>query len=276
MGVPRIIFNYQNQPARLEPSGKAFRRGGPRLPVPDPFGQGLATGMAPATVNPALLGKWYGPAERNRSAALQAPHLAPIPLRVWFWPASPYPGSKQPAEETMKRTMMICALACTAIAATCTPSASQSRIQAGVLECRGAPSAGYLLGSVHPLQCWFRSNYGPRYPYYGLVRRFGLDIGFTQQSTLGWAVFAPTRQIGPGDLAGNYAGVTAGAAVVVGGNANALIGGSNNSFALQPLSFEGQTGLNIALGVASLELRPAGPGSGYVGRRQHHRKHVYR
>src|SRR6266567_2520118 len=174
LGVPRIIFNYQNQPARLEPSGKAFRPGGPRLPVPDPFGQGLATGMAPATVNPALLGKWYGPAERNRSAALQAPHLAPIPLRVWFWPASPYPGSKQPAEETMKRTMMICALACTAIAATCTPSASQSRIQAGVLECRGAPSAGYLLGS------------------------------------------------------------------------------------------------------ASLELRPAGPGSGYVGRRQHHRKHVYR
>ena len=66
------------------------------------------------------------------------------------------------------------------------------------------------------------------------------------------------------------------AAVVVVGNANALIGGSNNSFALQPLSFEGQTGLNIALGVASLELRPAGPGSGYVGRRQHHRKHVYR
>ena len=84
MGVPRIIFNYQNQPARLEPSGKAFRRGGPRLPVPDPFGQGLATGMAPATVNPALLGKWYGPAERNRSAALQAPHLASIPVRVWF------------------------------------------------------------------------------------------------------------------------------------------------------------------------------------------------
>ena len=138
----------------------------------------------------------------------------------------------------MKRVTMMCALACAAISATCAPAASQSRIQAGILECRGAGSASFVVGSVHQLQCWFRSDRGARYPYYGLVRRVGLDIGFTQQSTLGWAVFAPTRRIGPGDLAGNYGGLTAGAAVVVGGNANALVGGSENSFALQPLSFE--------------------------------------
>ena len=167
----------------------------------------------------------------------------------------------------------VCILACSAIAATCAPAASQSRIQAGILECRGASSASYLIGSVHPLRCWFQTDHGPRYPYYGLVRRLGLDIGFTQQSTLGWAVFAPTRRIGPGDLSGNYAGVTAGAAVIVGGNANALMGGSQNSFALQPLSFEGQTGLNVALGVASLELRPAGPAPGMIGRK--HRRHAH-
>ena len=177
----------------------------------------------------------------------------------------------------MKRATLICALACTALAATCAPAASQSRIQAGILECRGAGSASFVVGSVHQLQCWFQSDRGPRYPYYGLVRRVGLDIGFTQQSTLGWAVFAPTRRIGPGDLAGNYGGFTAGAAVVVGGNANALVGGSENSFALQPLSFEGQTGLNVAVGVASLELRPAGP-MRYLDRRaprHHHRKHAH-
>src|SRR5205809_4035885 len=172
------------------------------------------------------------------------------------------------------RRSTICAVACTAIAATCAPAASQSRIQAGILECRGAGSAGYVIGSVHPLQCWFQSNRG-RYPYYGLVRRVGLDIGFTQQSTLGWAVFAPTRRIGPGDLSGNYAGVTAGAAVVIGGNANALVGGSENSFSLQPLSLEGQTGLNVAVGVASLELRGAGPGLRHLGR-SHHRRHARR
>jgi hypothetical protein len=68
-------------------------------------------------------------------------------------------------------------------------------------------------------------------------------------------VFAPTRDIGPGDLAGNYGGMTAEAAVGVGGNANVLVGGSNSSIALQPLSLEGQTGLNLAVGVGALELR---------------------
>jgi Protein of unknown function (DUF992) len=173
----------------------------------------------------------------------------------------------------MKCVTMMCTLAVTAVAATCAPAASQSRIQAGILECRGAGSASFVVGSVHQLQCWFQSDRGARYPYYGLVRRVGLDIGFTQQSTLGWAVFAPTRRIGPGDLAGNYGGLTAGAAVVVGGNANALVGGSENSFALQPLSFEGQTGLNVAVGVASLELRPAGPVR--YPARHHHRKHAH-
>ena len=93
-----------------------------------------------------------------------------------------------------------------------------------------------------------------------------------------WAVFAPTRRIGPGDLSGSYGGITAGAAIGIGGNANALVGGSDNSFALQPLSFEGQTGLNVAVGVASLELRDAGPGLRHLGRRAaphyHHRKHA--
>src|SRR6266566_3027582 len=104
----------------------------------------------------------------------------------------------------MKRVTMMFTLAVTAVAAICSPAASQSRIQAGILECRGAGSASFVVGSVHQLQCWFRSDRGARYPYYGLVRRVGLDIGFTQQSTLGWAVFAPTRRIGPGDLACNY------------------------------------------------------------------------
>ena len=69
-------------------------------------------------------------------------------------------------------------------------------------------------------------------------------------------MFAPTVQVGPCDLSGNYAGVTASAAVGVGLGANELIGGSQNSLALQPLSVQGQTGLSVAGGVQSLELRP--------------------
>src|ERR1700738_2282771 len=107
-------------------------------------------------------------------------------------------------------------------------------VNVGVLECRGIGTTGFIIRSLH---------------------KFGLDIGITEQSVLGWGVLAPTGRIGPGDLAGTYAGVTAGAAVIVGAGANALIGGSNNTFALQPLSVEGQAGVNVTLGVASLELR---------------------
>jgi hypothetical protein len=142
-----------------------------------------------------------------------------------------------------------------ALALSAGPIIAQSRVQAGILECRGLGTTGFIIGSVHELECTFRSDYGPPVRYHGIVRKLGVDIGFTEQSALAWGVFAPTQQIGPGDLAGNYAGVSAGAAVGVGGNANALIGGSNNSLALQPLSVEGQTGVNVAVGVAELELR---------------------
>ncbi len=38
--------------------------------------------------------------------------------------------------------------------------------------------------------------------------------------------------------------------------ANVLVGGSNRTIALQPVSVSGQVGINIALGVADLSLWP--------------------
>jgi hypothetical protein len=70
-----------------------------------------------------------------------------------------------------------------------------------------------------------------------------------------WTVLAPTRNVSPSDLRGSYAGVSAGAAIGVGLGANALVGGSNSTIALQPLSVQGETGVNLALGVADLTLR---------------------
>ena len=58
----------------------------------------------------------------------------------------------------------------------------------------------------------------------------------------------------PGSLAGSYGGVTASATAVVGAGANVLVGGSNKTISLQPLSIEGNTGLNVAAGVAALTL----------------------
>jgi hypothetical protein len=155
----------------------------------------------------------------------------------------------------MIRSSAVCALIFGAL--TASSAAAQPRVQAGILQCRGVPTASFIVGSVHQVGCVFQLDRVRRYRYYGFVRRVGLDIGFTEQSTLAWAVLAPTDRIGPGDLSGNYGGLTAAGAIGTGANASALIGGSNNELSLQPLSFEGQTGLNVALGIAGLELHYA-------------------
>jgi hypothetical protein len=89
----------------------------------------------------------------------------------------------------------------------------------------------------------------------GAIDKFGVDIGYTAAAVIVWAVIAPTVNLAPGSLTGIYAGASAGAAVGAGLGANALIGGSNQQIALQPLSIQGQTGLNVAAGIASLTLR---------------------
>jgi hypothetical protein len=157
----------------------------------------------------------------------------------------------------MRRTFAIVSFAAAALVTlTVAARAQQGRVQAGVLECRGGPHVGMVVGSVNNLGCVFRSEGRPDDLYVATVTKLGLDLGITDQTALSWVVFAPTVQLGRGDLSGNYAGVNASAAVGVGLGANALIGGSANSYALQPLSLQGQTGLNVAAGVQSLELRP--------------------
>ncbi len=143
------------------------------------------------------------------------------------------------------------------VASVSSVSAQPTRIEVGVLECRGTTTS-FVVGSVTELRCVFRSSGGGSEPYSATIRRIGLDIGINETTAVAWAVFAPTRQVGPNDLRGNYGGVAASATVGVGLGANALIGGSNNTIALQPVSVQGQTGLGIAAGIAGLELRPAG------------------
>ncbi|MEA2951319.1 MAG: hypothetical protein QOJ96_839 [Alphaproteobacteria bacterium] len=144
---------------------------------------------------------------------------------------------------------------CAALACSVAPASAQSRVEVGALECRGGASTSFIVGSVTELSCVFRASAGGTDRYQAVVRHVGLDLGFTEQSSVIWAVFAPSKVIGGGDLAGNYGGVQAGASVGVGVGANVLVGGSNNSFTLQPVSVQAQTGLSVAAGIASLELR---------------------
>lgn len=136
------------------------------------------------------------------------------------------------------------------------PAAAQGGVQIGTLTCNASGTWGFIFGSSRDIACTFS---GPgRVEYYrGQINKFGVDIGYTQGGVLLWTVVAPTAQLRPGDLAGTYGGATASATVGFGIGANALVGGSGNTVALQPVSIETNRGLNVAAGVASLTLVPA-------------------
>jgi hypothetical protein len=157
-----------------------------------------------------------------------------------------------------------------AFAVLMTPIASASALQpvrAGILQCQGGKNVGFVVGSVASLECVFQSEGHPPEPYIAIVRRYGVDVGFTDQTRLAWAVNAPAGRIGRGVLAGTYGGVGANASVGVGFGGNFLVGGPANAYALQPISVQGQTGLNVAAGIAGLELQPVPLGRGGQHRR---------
>lgn len=131
---------------------------------------------------------------------------------------------------------------------------AQARVEVGVLTCTVRGGTGFIIGSTKELRCRFNKPGRDEF-YYGSISKFGLDIGTTQQSAIAWAVFAPTANLPPASLNGNYGGVSAEATVGLGVGANALIGGSSKSIILQPLSVQAQQGLNIAAGIAALQLR---------------------
>jgi len=135
-----------------------------------------------------------------------------------------------------------------------TPVLAQAKVKAGTLTCTGGAGVGLVLGSTKSYSCSYTSVSGIKEKYAASITKIGLDIGVTEASTMVWTVLAPTEVPHRG-LAGNYAGATADASIGIGGGAKVLLGGSNNSIALQPLSVQGQTGLNLAVGVAELSIR---------------------
>src|SRR3984885_6515914 len=159
----------------------------------------------------------------------------------------------------MRRSSILAGVAVTLLIASFIGAHAQAplnRVQVGVLECRGGASIGFIVGSVTNLGCVLRVEGVPEDRYVATIRKVGIDIGITEESALAWGVWAPVARLGPGDLSGNYAGAQGSAAVGVGAGGNVLVGGSNNSIALQPLSLQGQVGLSVAAGLESLELRP--------------------
>ena len=127
-------------------------------------------------------------------------------------------------------------------------------VTAGVLTCNVASGFGFIFGSSRSINCTYSPAGGAPQHYVGNINQFGVDIGYTQGGVLIWTVLAPTTAPPPGALAGTFVGATASATAGVGIGANVLVGGSGSTISLQPLSIQGQTGLNVAAGVASLTL----------------------
>jgi len=149
----------------------------------------------------------------------------------------------------------VLAAAATAVFALSSPQQADAGVNVGLLKCKIDGGTGFFVGSTKTLDCIFKSNRnrGRRDRYVGEITKIGADIGFTEGATLVWAVFAPGR-VHRGSLAGMYVGASGQATLGVGLGANVLIGGFDSSINLQPVSFQGQKGWNVAGGLAGLRL----------------------
>jgi Protein of unknown function (DUF992) len=148
-------------------------------------------------------------------------------------------------------------LAAALATATGPADAQPRRIEVGTLTCSMSASIGFIVGSQKNVNCIFRGQSGePEEAYTGTMTTIGLDIGITTGGVIVWTVFAGTNRYA-GMLAGRYTGATAELSIAAGLGANVLVGGSNRTVALQPISLQGQLGLDIAAGIGSLELHPA-------------------
>src|ERR1700751_1152120 len=134
------------------------------------------------------------------------------------------------------------------------PAHAQGGVQVGTLTCNVAGGWGFVFGSSKAIHCTFARAGGGIEHYTGSINKFGVDIGYTKGGVLVWGVFAPTTNLAPGALSGNYGGVTGSATVGGGGGANVLIGGSHRSISLQPVSVEGNPGLIVAAGIGAMSL----------------------
>ena len=135
-----------------------------------------------------------------------------------------------------------------------TPAKADANVKAGVLTCNVDSGWGFIFGSSRDLKCNYSGSDGHHEHYTGHIAKYGVDIGYLQGGVIVWGVLAPTTTLAAGALGGDYGGAAGGASVGVGVDANVLFGGFNKSITLQPVSVEGDKGLNVAAGIAAVTL----------------------
>ncbi len=155
--------------------------------------------------------------------------------------------------------LLMSAAALSALTFAAPAGAAPAGVKVGILTCHVDSGWGFVLGSSKDMQCDYRPDRGEPDHYVGTMSKFGVDIGYTRGAEIVWDVIAPTSDVRMGALQGDYAGATASATVLAGVGAHVLVGGFDKSFALQPVSVEGNSGLDVAAGLGEMSLRSVAP-----------------
>lgn len=154
-------------------------------------------------------------------------------------------------------------LALTAAALVLTALGPEPRAQEGQfggLTCSRIEGSGFniVIYSKADVRCIFKGSAGTEQWYVGNTGvAFGVDLKWKKSETIALGVLSSTMKFEPeGDfLSGYYAGAKADAALGVGAGVAILLGGSEDTVALQP-AVTGGTGVGIAAGLGYLEIKP--------------------
>lgn len=162
---------------------------------------------------------------------------------------------------TKTKSVAAAAILATAAFSAATLPAKADSVEVGLLECVVEGGTGFIFGSSKDLSCEYTpaNDSQSKEAYFGVINKYGIDIGVTGTTLIAWAVLAPTTdfEYQKGSLAGDYTGVSAEASAAAGGGVNVLVGGSDQTLSLQPLSVQAQEGVNVAVAISELQLRSA-------------------
>lgn len=160
----------------------------------------------------------------------------------------------------MMKQLILSALSVAALSAAPVTAQAQRWVQVGVLDCTSQGGIGLIVTSRKDMACTYKpaDRALQHDAYVGTVTKYGVDVGATGRTVMRWLVYAPTSAgYAAGALAGNYVGTTAEATAVIGAGTNILVGGSSETYSLQPVSLQVQSGVNVAASLTSFTLQSA-------------------
>lgn len=149
-----------------------------------------------------------------------------------------------------------------AASASLAPASAQDnevRVEFGMLTCTLADKTNLIIVSSTTFDCVFEhADDRPSEELTAKMGKLGADLTIKAEETLKWAVLAPSVDAEVSAMEGDYFGVGADIAAGKGVGANALLGGFDKSFALQPVSVSTSDGVGASLAVEMFTLEYVG------------------